>query len=817
MTSDGESAAERRLLAILEASPVAVAMAHIDGGKIAYVNERWRTLHRVGAEDVTTDRATSFYADPTDRETLLARLAREGEVRDVEVKLRARDGTEFWGLVSLFPYDLEGEPAVLVWIYDISARKAAEQEIARQVVITRNILETMDEGVIMVDNDMRVVAYNSRYAELYEFSQAFLDTRPDFHELVMRWYRERGSDHMTLARSLEGAKSPTPFQYEWSFADERIIEVRHLPREDGWFVRVFTDITERRRAQEALRAQTNAVALLHKTAAIANQAQTIEEAVRLCLEDVCAYLGWPVGHAFVRAQEEPGAIVKPGYWYLADPVRLAPFREATAGQRFEAGVGLIGLVMRTGEPRWVPEVAEDPSFVRAAGAKAVGLRAGFAVPVVVGPRVEAVLEFFSTDVHPRDDDVLQLVTSIGTQLGRVIERMTAEDEMRRAKEAAEQASRAKSSFLASMSHELRTPLSSIIGFTQLLGLKGDDALSEKQRRYVDIVSENAQHLLALINDLLDLARVEAGKIDISFDTVATDDLVEECISLIQPLASQHGIMLVDTRRDGGLPRVRADATRLKQVLLNLLSNAIKYNRKNGRVTLDYAVLDTGVLRISVVDTGPGIPPERQAALFQRFERLGAETGQIEGTGIGLVLAKQLVALMGGTLDFESVVGEGSTFWIDMPIDDRPGSAPSDTSVALEDVRWTHARPGGYTLLYVEDSSYSISLMRELVERLDGLTLITSETATVGFKLALEETPDVIILDINLPDMDGYALRRLLASDERTREIPVLALSAGAMKSDIERGRREGFREYLTKPIDLRQLAAALDRVLSELP
>jgi PAS domain S-box-containing protein len=806
---------EAALLAILEASPIAVGISRRDDGRIAFANTRLRELHGFSDHDIVGKSTPSLYDDVADRRALLKRLDEEGSVRDAEVLLRTSDGNPFWALISLYPFDLAGEPGLLVWIYDISERKRAEEERTRQSAIVKNVLETMDEGVIMVDQDMRVVAYNGRYASIYEFSSEYLDRGPNFHDAVRDWYEQSGSDEATLKRAIEGTDSREPFHYEWTLPNGRVIEVRHLPRGDGWFVRMFTDITERRTAELGLVEKTAAVHLLHRTATTANQARTINEAIRHCLDDVCRYTGWPVGHAFIGTEGQTGRLVPTDIWHLDGAERFTAYREATQNISFTRGIGLPGRVLATGRPQWIVDVRADPGFLRAAVARETGIKAGFAAPVLVGDQVEAVLEFFSLETGEPNHALLDVMAGIGAQLGRVIERTRAEQQMRTAMEAAEQASRAKSSFLASMSHELRTPLSSIIGFTQLLGLKAENALTEKQLRYVDIVSENAHHLLNLINELLDHARIEAGRIDVQIETLVTDDVIEECMSLAQPLASEHGITLIDPRQEESLPAVRADQMRLKQVLVNLISNAIKYNRDGGTVTLAYDVEHDRRLRISVVDTGPGIPAAAQSVLFQPFERLGAERSTIKGTGIGLVLAKQLIELMDGSIGFESTVGEGSTFWVELPLGTAPGAqAPQAPRKALTQVTWTRARPEGYTLLYIEDSVYSLGLMRELVERLPGVSLITADDGTSGLTLAREHKPDVVVLDINLPDMDGFEVLRHLAADEATRDIPVLGLSAGAMTADIERARKAGFADYLTKPIDLGRLVAVLDAALS---
>ena len=380
-------------------------------------------------------------------------------------------------------------------------------------------------------------------------------------------------------------------------------------------------------------------------------------------------------------------------------------------------------------------------------------------------------------------------------------------ELREAREQAENANRAKSEFLSSMSHELRTPLNAILGFGQLLGTGRKDPLSDRQRDQVQHIMRGGEHLLELIDEILDLARIEAGKLDLSIETVGTRDLVDECLSFARTLATKSGITIED-RTDVSMPALWTDQRRSKQAILNLLSNAVKYNREGGTVWLDAEGRDECSLRISVTDTGPGIPEDRQSNLFQPFNRLGAEATEIEGTGIGLVLTKRLVEEMGGTLGFRSALGEGSTFWIDFPL---AGGEVSDQSPERPDEQVADLSIGSdqRLLLYVEDNPINLALIENVIEDIPNLTMISTHTAELGLALAEDRKPDVILLDINLPGMDGFEAVRHLKESGATKDIPVLALSANAMAASIERGRQAGFRAYLTKPVKVPELLAAL--------
>ncbi len=385
-------------------------------------------------------------------------------------------------------------------------------------------------------------------------------------------------------------------------------------------------------------------------------------------------------------------------------------------------------------------------------------------------------------------------------------------ELSKARAVAEAASAAKSEFLSSMSHELRTPLNAILGFAQLLVRDQREPLSARHKLRAEHILKGGEHLLRLINDILDLSRIEAGGVTISTEPVSVGDVLGEVERTLQPLAVRQNVRLEMKPLPDGLPMVSADRTRFIQIVMNLGSNAIKYNRPSGSVVLEASAPDPSQVRIVVQDSGIGIPRDMQARIFQPFQRAGQEAGPIEGTGIGLVITQRLVQLMRGDVDFESEPGVGSKFWVTLPAHaalappSRPGTSERAGSQQL-------VRAEQRLILYVEDNPANILFMQDLLGSFESINLLVASTAEAGIEIARRQGPAVVIMDINLPGMSGLDALRILKAAEETRHIPVIALTAAASERDRQQGERAGFYRYLTKPIQVDELLAALDTLI----
>ncbi|WP_307729918.1 PAS domain S-box protein [Massilia sp. H6] len=385
-------------------------------------------------------------------------------------------------------------------------------------------------------------------------------------------------------------------------------------------------------------------------------------------------------------------------------------------------------------------------------------------------------------------------------------------ELDAAREAAEKANRAKSEFLSSMSHELRTPLNAVLGFAQLMGSE-TPAPDPRQQRSIDQILKGGWYLLRLINEILDLSMIEAGKVTMSQESMSINEVLQDCKGMIEPQATKRGIAMRFPEL-GNIFYVHADRTRIKQVMINLLSNAIKYNGIGGSVIVECSDNDSDRVRISVEDSGAGLSADQLAQLFQPFNRLGQHDSIEEGTGIGLVVTKQLVELMGGRIGVDSVVGKGTVFWVEFAASAAPTLALSNIDEDSLERRLASPELGEQsTLLYVEDNPANLALVEQLIARRGDLKLLTAIDAHLGIELARTYLPDVILMDINLPGMSGYGALKRLREDPLTAHIPVMALSANAVPRDIEKGLEAGFFRYLTKPIRVHEFMNALDVAL----
>jgi len=396
----------------------------------------------------------------------------------------------------------------------------------------------------------------------------------------------------------------------------------------------------------------------------------------------------------------------------------------------------------------------------------------------------------------------------------ILRRKRVEEALVQAKEEAERANRAKSDFLSRMSHELRTPMNSILGFAQILEMDKIDRLTARQKPWVSQVRKAGDHLLELINEILDLARIESGEMTVSMENVDVAPLIEEVLVLIMPMSKDKKIKIVNRVSIPSLV-VFGDRIRLKQVFLNLLSNAVKYNIENGVISIYYKKTSEGKIWISIEDSGIGVSEDKIDDLFAPFARLDAENSEVEGTGIGLTISQRLVEQMGGTISVKSTLGKGSCFTLELSAGVAQEEEKDPEGAKVEFLKKSLNPMENYTLLYIEDNPDNLILVRQVLKARPNIRLIFSKDSKTGIELALAHHPDLILMDINLPGMDGFTALKALRAYREIRSIPVVAVSANAMQEDIDHGLEAGFDSYITKPINIARFMEVVDRLLEQ--
>jgi PAS domain S-box-containing protein len=678
----------------------------------------------------------------------------------------------------------------------------------------RLLLESTDAGIYGIDPDGRCVFVNTAATRMLGYSASELLGR-EMHELIHN-RRPDGSPYPIDQCPIFGAvriRRPARVADDvlWR-RDGTALPVdysAHPIVEDGVLhgaVVAFFDTSERKRAERELERKTATMQMLKSVAVAANQAATIEDALETTLAELSDYTGWPVGHALLP-DSSSGRLRPAGLWHLADPEQYGSVTVPGDGPESQSSTGLSDRVLATGSPAWTADWATEPVPLAQKDSTHVPLRGAVAFPILAGDVVAGVLEFFSDMPIEPDRSLLVILWHVGTVLGRVVERQRATEEVRQATEEAVRANQAKSEFLSRMSHELRTPLNAMLGFAQLLQIEG---LTGHQADSVSQILKAGRHLLELINEVLDISRIDSGKLSLSIEPVEVGGVLAETADLIRPLAAQYEVMLeADSSRSGGM-HVLADRQRLKQVMLNLLSNAVKYNRRGGMVAISCEAAEPWV-RIYVADSGHGIHEDHMARLFGFYERLGADRTEVEGTGLGLALSKRLIELMGGTIGAQSTPGEGSRFWLELPsCEGLLGQAElPDSALPIDALGLGEPR----TVLYVEDNLPNLNLVERIMAHRPDVKVLAAVRGGLGLDLARDHLPDLVLLDLHLPDMPGEDVLRELQADPRTESIPVVVISADATSGQISRLMDWGARAYVTKPLEVRKFLEVVEGVL----
>jgi len=788
--------------------------------------------HNLGAKDAAEciGKSNADYFKPEDalrwrrQEEELVRSG-QPQIDQIEQLANPRGGFGWWSTTKVPMFDRSGQVSGIAGISrNITALKNNEELLREQSERNRMILETANDAFIGMDPDGSITAWNPQAELTFGWSGAEIMGRRLCDIVIAPEYREahaHGVEHFlaTLGLPLNQA-----------------VELMALHR-DGhqfpveatvWEVRAggacsfnafARDISERRRAEEARTRETALIQLLQAVTVAANRSSSIERTTKTCVDLICSYTGWPVGHVYLRTNGVSEELVSGGIWYLEDAARFAAFREISDGRPFVRGAGLPGRVLASGKPEWIVDLAHQEIFPRADVARLAGLRSGFAFPVVVKDEIVGVLEFFSLQMLQPDEGLLSIMGQIGSQLGQVIIRQRADNDLQSAKASAESANNAKSEFLTTMSHEMRTPMNAILGMADLLS---ETSLGEEQRDYVHIFQKAGASLLDLINNILDLSKVESGHVELESTGFDLGPLLEKIVEMMLPRAQSRGLQLSLEVLPGVPLGLIGDPNRLRQILINLVGNALKFTEKGSvtlRVELDPAGI-VGSLRFKVMDTGIGIAADKTEMIFGRFTQADSSTTRkYGGTGLGLAICRGLVELMGGGIGCTSEVGKGSTFIVRAPFGIRKEMEPAEpvepTAIAVPPAE-SRSQKAATRILIAEDSEYNLALLKAYL-RGSGFELDFAENGQIAVDKVISGRPHLVLMDLQMPVMGGLEATRAIRQWEaatQARPIPILALTAHAAGDGAGKSLAAGCTEHLTKPIKRATLLEAVERNIS---
>ncbi len=752
---------EDKFSKVFHGSPDPILISEIDTGVVCQVNPSFFIVFGYSAEEVIGNTTTElgFWLDECSRNETISIIESQGYLHNYEVRQQTKDGQVLTMLSSASTAYFNNKSYLVVHLRDITERKLTEQIVHDQRARLDGLIDAAMDAIVSSDESQNITMFNHAAELMFGYRAKDVIGQP-LDLLIPIRFRERHRKHVdmfgktavtrrTMARLGESyGLRANGEEFPFEASISRVEVSGSLI-----LTAIVRDITLQKRAESELRVAA--------TAFESQQSLMITDANRVIMR---------VNKAFA---EETG--------YTADEIIGQTPRIFKSGRHNSAFYhAMWESINRTGA--WQGEIWDRRK---------------------------------NGDIYPKwltisavKDDNGVITHYVGSHTD-ITEHKQAEAE-HLASLAAEAANRAKSEFLANMSHELRTPLNAILGFGQLLDMD-PQIRSLDQRESISHILSSGQQLLELINDLLDFARIDIGKLHINSEPLCMADIAASCVAQVSAaMARQKNIVMENTLTDTSL-LVQGDNQRVRQVLINLLSNAVKYNRENGRVTVGSRIGPAGRLQIEVRDTGVGIASDKLPLLFSPFERIDQKHGAISGVGIGLHITKQLVEAMGGTVGVDSEPGKGSTFWFELPLAEQ---ADESTAVPVTSQPVLHG-DARFVVLYIEDNPVNLKLVQAALKNRPAVELLTADTAEAGMTIASEDRPDLILMDMRLPGIDGITATALLKENDATRDIPVVALSADAHQKDIDRALSAGCSYYLTKPIQLQALYELIDRVRLE--
>ncbi len=728
----------------------------------------------------------------------------------IEVEAFRKNGTAFTSHLIFNKFWIENERFFSVTVKNVSGKKLLEAQKFYEIVF-----DYVKEGILGIDLEGNITFVNSTGASLLGYSADELKGKSFYsaiYHLKTNTNRILGEENIFLDAIKDGK--------------EKTINDQIFLNKYGSFVSVDFNVSPVKNMNEVLGLviafKNNELVVdtslrtrvFFEMSKVISQSLSWEDTINQTLKMIGENLQWELAN-YWEIDSEQKTLKCLEQWkasYLKNEAILN-FQKISKNMFFAKEEGLPGEVWSSGQPVWISDITNRQNFPREPFGVKAGLHSGFGSPVYAGGQIIGVFEFFSSTTQEHlDSNLASLLVGLGGQLGQFKKRIESEKDLIIAKEQAIKADNFKSEFLSQMSHELRTPLNAIIGFAQILIQSKRPVLDEKHVSDVSLILESGKHLLRLINEVLDLSKIESGKMAVNIEPVNLNKLLTETMASIRPMAQKANITLIDFMSGSTEINVLADEFRLRQVILNLIANGIKYNKSKGSVSLRHEILNYNYVRIHVKDTGKGIPEDFQEKIFNPFERGGAEFTQIEGTGIGLSVTKKLVELMGGQISVHSVENEGSCFHIDIPLASASNQPETFSLSFINELKTNKiSNKKNINILYIEDNVRNLKLVQRIIEEHKDMNLSCAQDGVSGLETAKTNVPDLILLDIHLPKMNGFEVFLKLKEIESTKNIPVIAISANARDENIKKAKDMGFIDYLTKPLNVNSLLETLNK------
>jgi len=789
-------------------------------GRFRYVNHAYEIFHKVKNKDIVGKTLIEVFPNKeTPFDEMDDKVIKEGKQISTEEIVDTEGGTVTLSVFKFPISDLEGNRIAVAGLdLDITKRKRVEKQVADQLAFTESLLDAIPMPIFVKDPEAIYLTCNEAYEEAFGDKRADIagKTLLDMDIFTEKERTKFHEDDLNLIQTGDFRREEATRVY----ADGKTYDVMYWRRtfnradgSPGGMVGLLIDISDRKKSEETIRRRAMEASLLHRATQLAAESDAFDESLQQCIDLVCELTGWPIGHVYLPVENGDPVLKSASIWRITGSEKFAKFKTVSEKAVFQMGEGLPGRIWQASEPVWIPDVTLDPNFPRKDICKQLNIHSAFGFPIEIRDEVVAVLEFFTEEIFPVDEHLMETMATVGIQVGQVLERKRTADELSDAKDAADEASRAKSAFLANMSHELRTPMNAILGYAEMLSEDAKEEGNDEQLADLKEITDAGEHLLSLLNDVLDISKVEAGRMDLYLETFDLTKMLGEVASTTKALVDKNkNKMEVSIADDIG--EMHADVTKVRQILFNLMSNAAKFT-SDGRITL-FGERRTGengdIIRLGVSDDGIGIPEDKLDQIFEEFSQADdSTTKNYGGTGLGLALVKRFAHMMGGDIWVESTEGEGSSFILELPavVIDMEKTEPVETDEGI-----SKSEPGKSDLASAEGSILVIDddpKARDLIKRSlesEGHRVTVAEGGDEGIELARRIKPSLITLDIIMPGRDGWSVLQELKEDSELREIPVIMIS---IINDKKMGLALGAVDHLSKPVDRSKLKALVKR------